>query len=388
MPKSSKDRVTFRRIFSRLLLVTLIALVSLAGTGRAQSFATLYTFTGGADGGHPYASLVRDSKGNLYGTTYYSGKFSAGVVFKLPPNGKEKVLHAFSGGSDGAYPYSSVVLDAAGNVYGTTAGGGHFGAGTVFEITPQGKFKTLHAFQGPPDGASPMGGLIFDSAGNLYGTTLTGGTSELGNVFKLSPTGKITNLLSFNGANGAQPYLTNLVMDKNGDIYGITQQGGANNLGVLYKLSKGKQTLLHTFTGQTSDGCSPMGIPAMDSHGNLYGTAEACGANSYGLIWQWSPKTGETILHNFDANDCAFPYAGVILDGSGNLYGVTQVGGFYGYGTVYEFNGGGLTLLYSFAQSVGANPYGGVIRDAKGNLYGTVSDGGSDNWGIVWEIAP
>jgi uncharacterized repeat protein (TIGR03803 family) len=367
----------------------LLAFGTVLRPAQAQTFSTLYTFTGGADGGHPYASLLRDSKGNLYGTTYYFGSSDLGVAFMVDANGGETVLHTF-GYADGAYPYSNLIQDAAGNLYGTTSGGGTYGAGTVFKITPEKRESVLYSFTAGTDGGMPMGGLVRDKLGNLYGTTESGGSAGLGNVFRLSKTGKVTTLHSFVGSDGANPYLTGLLLGNKGNLYGVAQLGGSFNEGVIYRVTtKGKFKVLHNFAGGTTDGCVPMGIPVMDKQGNLYGTSEACGSSSYGTVWELTPQGVEIVLHNFIASDGAFPYAGVVLDGKGNLYGDTQVGGSVGYGTVYRLNaGGGITLLHSFDQTNGANPYGGVIRDSHGTLYGTVSDGGTDSDGIVWSVTP
>jgi len=372
-----------------ITLAVLLAFGTALQPAQAQTFSTLYTFTGGTDGGLPFASLLRDSKGNLYGTTTNFGSSGLGVVFKVNPKGIETVLHAF-GYADGASPYSNLIQDTAGNLYGTTAAGGASGAGTVFKITPGKKESVLYSFTGGTDGETPMGGLVRDGSGNLYGTTETGGSGGLGNVFKLSKAGKLTVLHSFTGSDGANPYLTALLLGSKGNLYGVTQFGGASNLGVIYRVTtKGKFKVLHQFAGGTEDGCDPMGIPVMDKSGNLYGTTEACGSSSYGTIWELTAQGVETVLHNFIATDGALPYAGVVMDGEGNLYGDTWVGGASGYGTVYMLSAaGGITLLHSFDETDGANPIGGVILDSQGTLFGTTSVGGAYYDGTVWSLVP
>lgn len=363
-------------------------------SAQAQTFTDLHDFIG-SDGGLPQAGLVRDSKGNLYGTTTVGGSVDQGVVFKVDASGHESVLHTFTAApTDGGAPHAALIRDKAGNLYGTTTGGGAYGAGTVFKLSNTRKFTLLYSFTGGSDGAAPYGGVIQDNVGNLYGDTQSGGNSTgLGVVFKLSKTGKLTVLHNFSGPDGANPYLTSLIMDAKGNLYGVTQQGGASNFGVVYRVSKsGKFTLLHSFAGGTGDGCEAMGTPAMDKAGNLYGTTEACGSSSEGTVWKLSKNGSETVLHNFDDsdnNDGAFPYAGVIMDAKGNLYGDTQVGGI-DYGTVYELSpDGAITILHDFVggSADGANPYGGLIRDAPGNLYGTTQNGGN-NYGTVWKLAP
>jgi uncharacterized repeat protein (TIGR03803 family) len=184
-------------------------------------------------------------------------------------------------------------------------------------------------------------------------------------------------------------------MDANDNLYGVAEQGGTSNLGVVYKLSKaGKLTVLHSFAGGTTDGCDAFGTPAMDAAGNLYGTANACGSSEVGIVWKVSKKGKETVLHNFTAgpSDGAEPVAGVVMDAEGNLYGDTYQGGSANLGTVYKLNTKGkITLLHTFTGSDGDYPYAGVLRDASGNLYSTTIYGGSgqtckNGCGTVWQI--
>jgi uncharacterized repeat protein (TIGR03803 family) len=212
-------------------------------------------------------------------------------------------------------------------------------------------------------------------------------------VFKLSKSRKETVLHSFTGgsSDGAYPYFTGLFMDPKGNLYGVTYDGGASSKGVVYKLRKsGAFTLLHSFAGGKTDGCYATGAPAMDTTGNLYGTTHACGSSNLGIVWKLSEKGAETVLHNFGPSDAEYPFAGVIMDANGNLYGETSFGGPYGAGTVFELNQmGTLTLLHSFlSSSDGAVPEGGLIRDVQGNFYGTAFYGGSDGYGTVWKLTP
>jgi len=381
------------------LPVMLVATVIMTQVAQAQTFTDLYNFTGGSDGGYPYAGLVRDAGGNLYGTTGSGGSSGFGVVFKLNNKGTETVLHSFAGGSsDGEYPYGTLAVDAKGNLYGTAAGGGGtgcggFGCGVVFEVNKKGTETVLHSFTGgTTDGCYPHGSLLIDAKGNLYGTTDECGTSDLGTVFKVSKTGKETVLHSFAGgsSDGNYPFYASVLMDTEGSLYGSTYYGGASNEGVVYKLTKsGTLTVLHSFAGGTKDGCYPYGTPAMDTKSNLYGTTEHCGASSYGIVWKLSKKGTETVLHSFagGASDGAYPVAGVIMDAKGNLYGDTATGGSPDLGTVYELNKKGtVTLLHSFAGSDGEFPAGNLIWDVKGDLFGTASAGGSDGYGTVWQI--
>ena len=231
-----------------------------------------------------------------------------------------------------------------------------------------------------------------DAKGNLYGVTPECGASGYGTVFKLSKAGKETILHSFAGAptDGEYPYYTSLLRDAKGNFYGVTWLGGATNNGAVYKLSKsGTLTLLHSFAGGTTDGCFSYGTPAMDKVGHIFGTTQQCGASNEGIVYKLSKSGKETLLHSFagGTTDGSYPVAGVIVDSKGNLYGDTELGGASNLGTVYELSKGTLTLLHSFAGSDGSDPMGDLLRNAKGNFYGTTSQGGSSNVGTVWQIA-
>jgi uncharacterized repeat protein (TIGR03803 family) len=209
------------------------AIYSVDLTGQEK---VLYSFTGQA-GANPYGSLLLDSKGNVYGTASFGGSFSAGIVFKVDPTGTETVLYSFTGGTDGGYPEAGLIRDAKGNLYGTTSSGGSSGAGTVFKLDPSGTETVLYNFTGGADGANPAWGtLLRDSAGNLYGTTSQGGASDFGVVFKVDTTGKETVLHAFSGRDGKTPYGT-LVRDKAGNLYGTTYEGGAFGGGVVFKIA-------------------------------------------------------------------------------------------------------------------------------------------------------
>jgi uncharacterized repeat protein (TIGR03803 family) len=251
---------------------------------QAQTFTVLFSFNGG-DGASPQAGLIMDAQGNLYGTTW-AGGVGWGTVFKLDPSGKETVLHSFTDNfSDGASPFGSVIMDAAGNLYGTTYVGGGHGYGTVFKLEPSGTETVLHSFTDGADGSLPSGNLIMDADGNLYGVADYGGNSSCSNVghpsgcgtvFKLAPSGTLTVLYSFTGgSDGADPS-GGLIMDATGNLYGTTWGGGAYGYGTVFKLdSSGKETVLHSFT-YGAGGFSPFGV-IQDAKGNLYGEAAAGG---------------------------------------------------------------------------------------------------------------
>jgi uncharacterized repeat protein (TIGR03803 family) len=250
--------------------------------------SVLHSFTGG-DGSIPYAGLVIDTAGNLYGTTLFGGSSGYGTVFKLDPSGTETVLHSFTNsGGDGAYPFAGLLVDKVGNLYGTTDVGGSFGYGTVFKLDRSGTETLLHSFTNTGgDGAYPLAGLVMDTAGNLYGTTNDGGSSGYGTVFKLDSSGTETVLHSFtnsSGGDGAYPF-AGLVMDTAGNLYGTTIQGGSSNYGTVFKLDpSGTETVLHSFA--YSDGAAPIAGLVMDPAGNLYGTTFEGGSSGYGTVFK------------------------------------------------------------------------------------------------------
>ena len=305
-------------------------------------------------GFHPFAGLTLDAAGNLYGTTVTGGDhtcdppFGCGTVFKLDPTGRLTVLHRFHG-LDGDQPFAGLVLDAAGNLYGTTAGGGvstfcngFIGCGVVFKLDTTGKLSVLHGFTNSPDGATPAADLVLDTVGNLYGTTGRGGDSDCrcGTIFKIDATGAETILHTFRGfvGEGIGPD-GGLVLDATtGSLYGTTSgtsQIGGSGPGTIFVLQSGTLSVLHQFT--KSEG-SPGGDLVLDKAGNLYGTTVdggflTCKRTSgfgCGTVFKWSPLTGLAELYRFTAtSDGYFPEAGLFRDAAGNLYGTTFRGGFF-----------------------------------------------------------
>jgi uncharacterized repeat protein (TIGR03803 family) len=344
---------------------------------------TLYTFTGGADGGEPDdyigsgADVVRDQSGNLYGTTEYGGPGGLGVVFQVDTSGQEAVMYGFPASTDGSELYGGVIRDTAGNLYGTTDAGGSNGAGTVFKLDRSGNETILYTFTGGEDGSSPGNGVVRDTAGNLYGTTLDGG-SGWGVVFKVDTSGHETVLYTFTGgADGGVPW-AGVILDLAGNLYGTTYLGGSANKGVVYMLDTShRETVLHNFTGP--DGAYPYATLIFDANGNLYGTAFLGGAYGNGDVFKLDSSGGNfSVLYSFTGgNDGSGPYAGVTRDSAGNLYGTTTGCPGACYGAVYKLDTvSNLTVLWDFTGgSDGGFPYGGVIMDPAGNLYGTTSFG-------------
>jgi uncharacterized repeat protein (TIGR03803 family) len=394
--------------------------------GQAQ-YKVLYNFcsaTSCADGGAPQGKLVLDSSGNLYGTTAGGGsncqqndEGGCGTVFELSPtqngNWTETVLYSFcindvQGCPDGYEPTSALIFDNAGNLYGTTQGGGAYGLGTVFELSPPANRggswteAVLWGFGAPGDGAVPVSDLIFDASGNLYGTTSGGGAYVgWGTVFQLvSISGGrwSENILFSFGADistGVNPK-AGMIFDRSGNLYGTTWQGGLKNKygidGVVYKLSPKPQvpwteTVLFEFTGAT--GGNPLAGVVMDKSGNLYGSTQFGEYNNGSVFRLTSQGREHGILFEGTPNG-AFPAADLLMD-EDRFYGTTQEGGSQNGGTVFKVQGTTETVLYSFCSQPscadGSQPEAALISRAK-SLFGTTATGGTNGkGGVVFEIS-
>jgi len=298
-------------------------------------------------------SLFRDASGDLYGTTEAGGGnvngcigLGCGVIFKIAPDGTESVVYAFAGGKEDGYLPTGVIADKRGNLYGTTYGGGRgargYGLGTVFKISRNGTKSTLHKFSRKNgDGTEPVGGLVADSSGNMFGATASGGAFEHGTIFKLSPDHTVTVIYSFaGGTDGATPD-AGLILDKTGSLYGTTIAGGGSGCngdgcGTVFRLaSDGTETVLHSFAGGT-DGYYPTAALIKDKSGNLFGTTtygggDGCQGLGCGTVFKLAADNTETVLHAFadSNNDGSWPSAALTDDGNGNLYGTTKEGGAY-----------------------------------------------------------
>jgi len=328
---------------SKRMLMVLSAACALAALGmaRAQGPAAtetvVHTFkTGAPNGSFAYPGVIRDPAGNLYGTTVYGGTSGAGVLYKVDSSGKETVLYNFTGGADGGYPYATPIADSAGNLYGTTENGGtaNPNGGVVYKVDVAGHETVLHSFTGGADGQIPSAGVIRDSAGNLYGTTQYGGTGGWGVVYKLDTSGTETVLYTFTGgADGAKPF-AGVIGDSQGGLYGTTYSGGTG-AGVVYRLDKtGKETVLYTFTGG-ADGGQPLTGVIGDAAGNLYGTTSHGGTANVGVVYELGPGGHETVLHSFTGGADGGSPNGVIRDSAGDLYGTAEDGGKSSGGVVY-----------------------------------------------------
>jgi uncharacterized repeat protein (TIGR03803 family) len=389
-----------RRMIGSLAIATffifILILIS-AMVARAQSYEVLHSFNRQGDGIGPRGGLIQDADGNLYGTTA-SGKYGYGTMFKVDTKGGESILHSFTLRTGGG-PWAGLIADSKGTFYGTTTFGGKGnGLGTVFSEDATGHFSVLHVFKGGEDGETPYPGLVRDTSGNLYGVTTFGGTNGGGILFKVTPAGKETILHSFPSSqqDGQEP-MGGLVMDKEGNLYGTTTSGGFQ-FGTVFKIdSSGLETILYTFTGE-SDGEFPEATLIMDDAGTLYGTTSLGGSSSSGgcgTVFQLEKGGNFRTLHTFQgAPDGCHPLAGLVRDGDGNLFGTTRQGGLLncesGCGTIFKVSKSGKeTVLHRFAGGDGGwFPYAGLLSDSSGNLYGTTLGGGYYNKGTVFKLTP
>lgn len=414
----TSSKGTWHFIFSLALVVAVTLLSSHARA--ASSAQVIYSFAGDEDGEYTDTDLVIDRAGNIYGTSVQGGDFGTGTVFQLTPSGSgwtHTVLYSFTGGADGGQPYKGVTLDALGNLYGTAVIGGNGGicaedgCGVVYKLTKSGSNWTqsvLYNFTGGKDGYGPGAGLTFDQAGNLYGMTPTGGAFGVGTIYQLVPqqdgTWKFRVIHAFTGGNdGSSGSAGRLIQDSAGVLYGVATTGGANGKGTAFALKQAangtwKFKTLYAFKGQPDAGF-PYGGLTFDKAGNLYGTTYYDGANNLGSVYQLSPGTGgawkEKVLYSFKGgSDGNSSISNLVLDGAGNLYGTTSEGGAgCGCGTIFKLTPMGSTWKETVAYRFQGAPdpgfaYNGMTMDAAGNLYGATVHGGADNEGAVYKFLP
>ena len=433
-------QLSLRAAASALAIVFVLTVVA-TQTAQAQTFKVLHAFTGGLDGGYSEAALTMDAAGNLYGTTFSGGypgtcafAEGCGAVFMLTRRGSHWILspiYAFQGGNDGSHPFAKVIFGPDGNLYGTTLAGGigpctwnsDTGCGTVFKLTRPAAACTaavcpwtetvLYRFASGSDGASPVSEVTFDPAGNVYGTTPTGGGTGCagglgcGTVYKLTPSnGGWTESIIYSfsrGDDGWSPE-AGVIFDKTGNLYSTTVLGGSGcsdpGCGVVYELTPSgsgwTENVLYAFR-YASDGAFPLAPPTFDSLGNLYGTTSDYGPNGGGTVFELTPSAGGwtfTLLYSFVGTPGSQqgPDGPLVMDAAGSLYDTTKEEGTH-WGAVFKLtpSGGGWTYtsLHVFdAGSDGGFPWGGIVFDANGDLYGTAATGGTYNNGVVWEITP
>jgi uncharacterized repeat protein (TIGR03803 family) len=430
---------------SRVLAVLAMALLLPIGARAASKYKVLYRFKQGTDGAHP-STLIFDGGGNLYGTTEGGGRNNfdcpfgtCGTVFKLKPNSDgswtESVLYNFcslTNCADGGAPVSGLIFDDAGNLYGTTLMGGastsgclYSSCGTVFKLKPNSDGSwtesVVYTFTGGADGANPVASLIFDGTGNLYGTTEIGGNDTCnapdgcGVVFKLTPNSdgswSESILHTFTGGTDGGVPAAGLIFDPAGNLYGTTYAGGGGTkcsagCGVVFELKTNSdgswtESVLHTFTGGP-DGSVPAAALIFDAAWNLYGTTYGGGHSpcphglGCGVVFELKPNSDgswtESVLHRFVNHLAANPSASLIFDKRGNLYGTATYGGPADGGAVFKLapqstGGWAYAVVHEFLDKPAQGPFAGLILDTAGNLYGDTAYGARSE-GVVFEIAP
>jgi uncharacterized repeat protein (TIGR03803 family) len=406
-------------------LIIVFALVFLVGpAAQAQTYTIIHNFTGGGDGANPYTGLTMDAAGNFYGTTSGGGA-SYGIVFKLKHSGSGWILspvHSFAGGADGWFPWARVAIATDGTIYGSTStssgDGCHEGStcGTVFHLRPSPTAPksvltpwnetVIYRFTGANDGAYPRGDLVFDQLGNLYGTTVNGGSTGSGVIYKLAPSvGNWTETVLYsaqNNGDGANPF-GGVVFDRSGNLYGVFSQGGPHGFGAVYELSpSGSGWTEQTLYGfnYVTDGTYPEGGLIIDSSGNLYGTTLDGGSGQGGTVFELTHGSGGwafNVIYSFSGPYDGGPWDKLSMDTAGSLYGATRADGAYGFGSIFRLtpSSGGWTYtsLHDFCgpappSTDGASPIGNLVLDANHNLYGTTAYGGQFGFGVVFKITP
>jgi uncharacterized repeat protein (TIGR03803 family) len=406
------------------LAVVLVLTLDKAPAAQAQTYTVINNFTGGADGGVPLAGLTMDQAGNFYGTTIAGGSQNCfrgcGVVFKLTHRSGGWVfspLYNFLGGNDGQGPLARVVFGPDGSLYGTTQYGGGpecagGGCGTVFSLRPPAAAislwteTVLHSFSdgSDGDGTQPFAAVAFDTAGNMYGTTSSGGSGYYGSIYKLTRTGgRWTESIihSFTGTDGFDPE-AEVTLDASGNLFGTTELGGANNAGTVFELTPSGSgwtgSVLISFPG-SSDGQQPYAGVLFDQSGNLYGATAFASFGVSPIVFQLAPAGGGwtiNTLYTFTGpagSSNAGPLKTLTMDSAGNLYGTTYAYGAYGLGNIFRLTRSGSNWIYTDLHdfsggSDGCCPQSEVTLDASGNLYGTAEGGGTHRQGVVWEITP
>ena len=404
-------------------ILTLFAAVLTTATITSAATKVLYSFGGGSDGEYTDTDLVIDKAGNLYGTSVQGGDFSSGTIFRLSPSISgwvHAVLYSFRGGDDGGEPYKGVTLDAQGNIYATAGVGGLYvgpcsdtGCGTVFKLTKSGDTfipGVIHSFTGGTDGFGPGSGVTVDASGNVYGLTPTGGTYGFGVIYELIPNqkGSYTERIihAFTGGDdGLGASAGRLIFDSAGNLYGVTTTGGRYGAGVVFELLRSSTGVwgfktLFSFKGEPDAGF-PYGALAFDTKGNLYGTTYYAGQNDLGTVYKLTRRNGlwiETLLYSFKGGtDGSGPISNLVLDAKGNLYGTTSEGGSAkcgGCGTIFKLTPGldgswTETVVYRFTGPPdGAFAYNGMVGDGVGNFYGATVHGGLGNDGAIYRFIP
>ena len=419
----TNNRLAARRASLGFMMVLALIWLNMTTAALAQTYHVIYDFTGGQDGANPFTGLTIDAGGNIYGTAFSGGAAGFGTVFSLDNSGSGWTLvplYSFAGGSDGEGPVARLTLGPDGALYGSTSAGGagscnnyngYFGCGTVYEMRPPPRApasvmvswgsNVLYRFSGS-DGAYPQGDLTFDQAGDIYGTTINGGSAGWGVVYSLTRSnGGWTQSVLYQArgdGDGQYPW-GGVAFDPSGSLYGVFSQNGPSGYGAVYKLARSgsgwTESTVHGFTYHGNDGASPQGGLIFDGAGNFYGTT-VHDATGGGTVFEFTPSGGNwtyDFLYGFTGGIDLGPYDKLVMDAAGNLYGTTFADGQYGYGSVFKLtrSGGGwvYTSLHDFTGgSDGSNPMCALVFDSYGNLYGTASGGGDRQDGVIFQIAP
>ncbi len=369
-------------------------------SGAVSTFTVLHSFTGG-DGANPAGELLEDQHKNIFGITSAGGATGNGTIFEYTAAGTLTTLHTFKG-ADGSNPQGGLLnfygnINFGGTIYGCTQSGGAYNNGTVFSLSTSGVLKTLHSFTGGSDGSAPAGTLFFFTDGNIYGTTSTGGAQKFGTVFKLSTNGAFSTIHAFAGSDGGNPLagLSGSANGRtiNGAMFGTTSSGGANNAGTIFAITpQGGFKNLRSLASAT-DGSAPLAELIPDDSGNLYGTASAGGSGSGGTVFEISSTGSFRLLYAFPMNAATpqypngtTPLARLAGYSAGALYGTAAFGGPGGGGVAFKFSNGAFATLHAFSGPDGQFPAGQLLVSPDGNIYGTTVDGGSSIDGVLFAL--
>jgi len=384
----------------------MLALAVAISSAQAQTFIPLHEFGGQNDGEAFPEGAILKGKGGLFGTTTLPG-----TVFRIDSTGKESVVGLINGSLGGIFPTGTLIQDAKGNLYGVAEGGAG-GAGVVYKLSLRGKETVLYSFQGGLDNDNPKGpagGLLMDASGLIFGAAQFGSDQSCfigcGSIFQLDQAGNLVLLHKFTGGTDGSNPIGPLVQDTDGNLYGVAQSGGGrpcpekfeqipqSGCGVVFKLAKnGDLTVLHAFKGGM-DGATPQAGLLLDASGNLYGTALQGGIDEHGTAFKIAKDGTYTVLHRFVESEGKNPNGGLVADPAGNLFGTAQLGGDVNNGTAFQLSPDGtLKVLHSFeGLEDGDYPQAGLFRDNQGRLYGTTVSNGLIQLvqgGSVFEIIP
>jgi uncharacterized repeat protein (TIGR03803 family) len=353
---------------------------------------SLYSFTGGNDGGNPNG-VIQAGSGTFYGTTTFGGSGSSGSVFQFTAGGGPTALYSFTNGNDGGFPYSVPLLNVDGKLYGSTFEGGAFANGAVYQLTTDGTFANVYSFTGTRDGANPQSALIRGNDGNFYGTSTSAGGNGHGGVFRMLPGGAFTNIHGFTGGSDGSVPVGALLQGPDGNIYGTTANGGTNGNGVVFKMAT-NGAIVWAVSFNVTNGANPQAGLARGADGNFYGTTAGGGVNGEGTIFKITTNGVMTVLYSFSGlinginADGGSPRAALVPGSDGNFYGSAADGGPYGFGTVFKMTpAGALTTLAWFDGFSGANPDSALTQGSDGDFYGTTSSGGAGGLGVIYRLS-